>query len=67
MKLHTKIVLGLFLGAASGIAVNALARDAAWTRWVGENIAGPAGHDHRRLLHQLEQRDPPDEHGRCPG
>src|SRR2546430_17689467 len=39
VKLHTKIVLGLVLGAASGIAANTLAPRAAWVRWIRGNVA----------------------------
>src|SRR2546430_15525664 len=51
VKLHTKIVLGLVLGAASGIAANTLAPGAAWVRWLGANLPGPVGRGFlRRLL-----------------
>src|SRR5439155_203358 len=40
VKLHTKIVLGLVLGAAGGVAANTLAPGAAWVRWTGDNGAG---------------------------
>ena len=50
MKLHSKIVLGLVLGAASGIAANTLAPGAAWVRWVGDNVAGPVGQVFLRML-----------------
>jgi len=50
VKLHTKIVLGLVLGAASGIAVNILAPGAAWVRWIGDNAAGPVGQVFLRML-----------------
>ena len=43
MKLHTKIIVGLVLGAACGVAANTLAPGAAWVRWVGDNVAGPVG------------------------
>ncbi len=50
MKLHTKIVLGLVSGAVAGAAANAFAGDAAWVRWVGDNIANPVGQIFLRLL-----------------
>src|SRR5256712_4775140 len=50
VKLHTKIVLGLVLGAASGIAANTLAPGAAWGRWIGDNVAGPVGQVVLRML-----------------
>src|SRR5256885_16591180 len=50
VKLHSKIVLGLVLGAASGVAANQLAPGAPWVRWVGDNVAGPVGQGFLRLL-----------------
>jgi dicarboxylate/amino acid:cation (Na+ or H+) symporter, DAACS family len=50
VKLHTKIVLGLGLGAASGLAVNVWAANAPWVRWVDTNVAGPVGQIFLRLL-----------------
>src|SRR2546423_8178609 len=50
VKLHTKIVLGLVLGAVSGVAANQLAPGAAWVRWVGDNVAGPVGQVFLRML-----------------
>src|SRR5207245_9855440 len=50
VKLHSKIGLGLVLGAASGIAANTLAPGAAWVRWVGDNVAGPVGQVFLRML-----------------
>jgi len=50
VKLHTKIVLGLALGAACGIAANQLAPGAAWVRWAGDNIANPVGQIFLRML-----------------
>jgi DAACS family dicarboxylate/amino acid:cation (Na+ or H+) symporter len=50
MKLHTKILLGLALGAASGIAVNMLAPDAAWVAAVNRYVTGPIGQIFLRLL-----------------
>ena len=50
MKLHTKIVLGLVLGAAAGITANTLAAGADWVRWIGDNIANPVGQIFLRML-----------------
>ncbi|MBI1966370.1 MAG: dicarboxylate/amino acid:cation symporter [Gemmatimonadetes bacterium] len=50
MKLHTKIVLGLVLGAAAGIAANTLAAGALWVAWIGDNVAGPVGQIFLRML-----------------
>ena len=50
MKLHTKIVLGLVLGAAAGITANTLAAGADWVRWIGDNVANPVGQIFLRML-----------------
>jgi DAACS family dicarboxylate/amino acid:cation (Na+ or H+) symporter len=50
VKLHTKIILGLVLGAAAGVSVNAFAEGAAWVRWIGDNVAGPVGQIFLRML-----------------
>lgn len=50
MKLHTKIALGLVLGALVGGLSNALFPDAAWVAWLGDNIAGPVGQIFLRML-----------------
>lgn len=50
MKLHTKIILGLVLGGAAGVAANAWAGGAAWVAWLGEYVAGPVGQIFLRLL-----------------
>ncbi len=50
MRLHTRIVLGLVLGAACGVAANTLAPGAAWVRWLGDNVAGPVGQVFLRML-----------------
>ena len=50
MKLHTRIVLGLVLGAAAGIAANTLAPGAPWVRWIGDNVASPVGQIFLRML-----------------
>jgi len=50
VKLHTKILLGLGLGAAAGVAANAFAGGAPWVRWVSDNVANPVGQVFLRLL-----------------
>ncbi|HKI95315.1 MAG TPA: dicarboxylate/amino acid:cation symporter [Gemmatimonadales bacterium] len=50
MKLHTKIVLGLVLGALAGVAANAFAPGAAWVNWIDNNVAGPVGQVFLRML-----------------
>jgi len=50
MKLHTRILLGLALGAVAGISVNVLAGDAGWVGAVNRNVAGPIGQVFLRLL-----------------
>ena len=50
MKLHTKILLGLTLGASAGIAVNMAAADAAWLAWINRYVTGPVGQVFLRLL-----------------
>lgn len=54
MKLHTKILLGLFLGAAIGIAANlTLGGDHALVEWLNRNIAGPLGQIFLRMLFMI--------------
>jgi DAACS family dicarboxylate/amino acid:cation (Na+ or H+) symporter len=50
VKLHTKIVLGLVLGATAGVAANRFAAGAAWVVWIGDNVAGPVGQIFLRML-----------------
>ena len=50
MRLHTKIVIGLVLGAAAGIAANVWAGGAPWVKWVGDNLALPVGQIFLRML-----------------
>ena len=50
MKLHTRILLGLALGAVAGIAVNLLAGGAPWVAAVNRYVTGPAGQIFLRLL-----------------
>lgn len=50
MKLHNKILLGLVLGAASGIGAHVAAKDASWLAWFNENLANPVGQVFLRML-----------------
>jgi dicarboxylate/amino acid:cation (Na+ or H+) symporter, DAACS family len=50
MKLHTKIVLGLILGAVAGLASYSLAGAAPWVGWIRDNLAQPVGQIFLRLL-----------------
>ena len=50
MKLPARIVLGLVLGATSGIAAGLFAPGAPWVRWLGDNVATPVGQIFLRLL-----------------
>ena len=50
MKLHTKIVLGLVLGASAGVLANVLGKDAPWVLWVTDNVASPVGQVFLRML-----------------
>jgi DAACS family dicarboxylate/amino acid:cation (Na+ or H+) symporter len=50
VKLHTKIALGLVLGALVGGLANAFFPGADWVYWLGENIMGPVGQIFLRML-----------------
>jgi DAACS family dicarboxylate/amino acid:cation (Na+ or H+) symporter len=50
VKLPTKILLGLGLGATAGLLANAFAADQAWVRWIGDYVAGPVGQIFLRML-----------------
>ncbi len=50
VKLHTKIALGLILGALAGGLCNAFFPGANWVFWLGENIMGPVGQIFLRML-----------------
>jgi DAACS family dicarboxylate/amino acid:cation (Na+ or H+) symporter len=50
MKLHTKILLGLILGAVAGVSANQLAAGAEWVRWLADNVANPVGQVFLRML-----------------
>jgi DAACS family dicarboxylate/amino acid:cation (Na+ or H+) symporter len=54
MKLHTKILLGLLVGAVLGVLANqTLGADHQTVRWINEYIAGPAGQIFLRLLFMI--------------
>ncbi|MEO8089381.1 MAG: dicarboxylate/amino acid:cation symporter [Gemmatimonadales bacterium] len=50
MALHTKILLGLLLGAAAGVTANVYAHDSPRLLWVVDNVAQPVGQIFLRLL-----------------
>jgi DAACS family dicarboxylate/amino acid:cation (Na+ or H+) symporter len=50
VKLHTKIGLGLVLGALVGSLTNAFFGDAGGVRWVADNVAYPIGQIFLRML-----------------
>jgi DAACS family dicarboxylate/amino acid:cation (Na+ or H+) symporter len=50
VKLHTKIALGLILGAFIGGLAKALFGDAPWLRFIANNIANPVGQVFLRML-----------------
>ncbi|NUQ11329.1 MAG: dicarboxylate/amino acid:cation symporter [Gemmatimonadaceae bacterium] len=54
MKLHTRILLGLLIGAVVGIAANqALGGDHALVAWVNKYLAGPVGQIFLRMLFMI--------------
>jgi dicarboxylate/amino acid:cation (Na+ or H+) symporter, DAACS family len=54
MKLHTKILLGLAVGATLGIAANmTIGGDHAATEWVNRYLAGPVGQIFLRMLFMI--------------
>ena len=50
MALHTKILLGLLLGAAAGVSANVYAHQAPSLLWLVDNVAQPIGQIFLRLL-----------------
>ena len=50
MQLHTKILLGLIMGALAGVGANMFAGGAGWVRWIGDNVANPVGQVFLRML-----------------
>jgi DAACS family dicarboxylate/amino acid:cation (Na+ or H+) symporter len=54
MKLHTKILLGLLVGAALGVAANfTLGGDHAAVVWINKYLAGPVGQIFLRMLFMI--------------
>jgi dicarboxylate/amino acid:cation (Na+ or H+) symporter, DAACS family len=53
IALHTKILLGLVLGAALGIAANALWSGAETLEWIVTNVAEPIGQVFLRMLFMI--------------
>jgi DAACS family dicarboxylate/amino acid:cation (Na+ or H+) symporter len=50
MALHTRILLGLLLGATAGVTANVYAHEAPQLLWLVDNIAQPVGQIFLRLL-----------------
>jgi DAACS family dicarboxylate/amino acid:cation (Na+ or H+) symporter len=50
LKLHTKILLGLVLGAGAGVSANRFLPDAAWVTWFADTLANPVGQVFLRML-----------------
>jgi len=53
VPLHTRILIGLLLGAAGGIAANRLSGTAPWVDWITANVAQPIGQIFLRMLFML--------------
>ncbi|HEY1335250.1 MAG TPA: dicarboxylate/amino acid:cation symporter [Myxococcaceae bacterium] len=53
MRGHSRMLLGLVVGAGLGLIARALAGDAAWLRWTLTNVTGPLGQIFLRLLFML--------------
>ena len=54
MKLHTKILLGLLIGAALGVMANfTLGGDHALVAWINKYLAGPVGQIFLRMLFMI--------------
>jgi len=53
VQLHTKILLGLVLGALAGIAGNFFWHDTAGLTWIADNVAYPVGQIFLRLLFMI--------------
>ena len=50
MKLHTRILLGLALGAVAGVGCNVFWSDSSTLEWIVDNLAQPAGQIFLRML-----------------
>ena len=54
MKLHTKILLGLLVGATLGVIANfTLGGDHAAVAWINKYLAGPVGQVFLRMLFKI--------------
>lgn len=53
MREHTRLLLGLVLGAGLGLLARAVAGNAPWLAWVLANVTGPIGQVFLRLLFML--------------
>ncbi|HUM11110.1 MAG TPA: dicarboxylate/amino acid:cation symporter [Myxococcaceae bacterium] len=53
MREHTRMLLGLVVGAGLGLVAKALAGDAPWLAWTLANVTGPIGQAFLRLLFML--------------
>jgi len=53
LQLHTKILLGLILGALAGVASNVFFHDAAALNWIVANVAYPVGQIFLRMLFMI--------------
>src|SRR5687768_6017896 len=53
IPLHTRILLGLFLDAAAGVAANIFYHDHPTLLWVVDNVAYPVGQVFLRLLFMI--------------
>ena len=50
MPLHTKILIGLLLGAMAGVSANMMAHGSTELTWVVDNVANPIGQIILRML-----------------
>jgi len=53
MRGHSRMLLGLVVGAGLGLIARALAGDAPWLQWTLSNVTGPIGQIFLRLLFML--------------
>ena len=53
MREHSRMLLGLVVGAGLGLVAKAVAGDAAWLQWTLNNVTGPIGQIFLRLLFML--------------
>src|SRR6516225_3339634 len=53
MREHSRLLLGLVVGAGLGLLAKAIAGDAPWLAWTLTNVTGPIGQVFLRLLFML--------------